>query len=134
MRVVTGTAGSGGSNNFTTALGTPSVSGSVSISGAPSAGNLATSISGNISSTTLSINQIPSHGHSYQRPANGSRGTNNGGQGQYVPGNSGSHNHGHNLSGTTTGSPGVGNLAGSLSSSTATINVQYVDLIIAAKD
>ena len=142
LRVVTGTAGSGGSSAFTTAFGTPSVSGSVSLSGSPSSGNLAVSISGSISDTTLSINQIPSHGHGYARPFNGNRGTNSSGFGQVNignsttsnSGNSGSHNHGHNLSGTMTGSPAIGNLAGSLSSSTASINVQYVDLIIASKD
>ena len=147
LRVVTGTAGSGGTTNFTSALGTPSVSGSVSLSGAPSSGNLAVSISGNISNTTLTINQIPSHSHSSNDhvgsvPVEGSA---NGNQNRVVAvnkvnrttnnaGNGGAHNHGHNLSGNMTGDPGVGNLAGSLSSSTAAINVQYVDLIIAAKD
>ena len=53
-------------------------------------------------------------------------------------GNGGSHNHGHNISGSMSGTPGenlavaAGNLA--VGSSTATINVQYVDFIIANKD
>jgi hypothetical protein len=147
LRVVTGSASSGGSSAFTTAFGTPSVSGTVGLSGAPDAGNLAVSISGSISNTTLSTSQMPSHSHStnlrrYVNEAGGgtqdsfnyfndtvaiNKGTNS-------TGSSGSHNHGHNLSGTQTGAPGVGNLAGSLSSATASINVQYVDLIIAAKD
>lgn len=118
LRVVSGTAGSGGSVAFTTALGTPSVSGSVSVSG-------------NISSTTLSTSQIPSHAHGY-RSAGANNNTNaaygNATQANKVvnantnnAGGGGSHNHGHNL-------------AGSLSSASTTINVQYVDLIIAAKD
>lgn len=121
LRVVTGTAGSGGSSAFTTAFGTPSVTGSVSVSG-------------NINSTTLSTSQIPSHyhfnriagnpavadyGHNYNYPARDGTDTTNHRTGN--TGGGGSHNHGHNFS-------------GSLSSSTASINVQYVDLIIASKD
>jgi hypothetical protein len=119
LRVVSGTAGSGGSTAFTTALGTPAVSGSVSLSG-------------NISNTTLSTAQIPSHNHGFREGNSGNNVadamrrqntaalqtdngiiTNTGG--------GGAHNHGHNFS-------------GSLSSATTAINVQYVDLIIASKD
>lgn len=119
LRVVSGSAGSGGSVAFTTALGTPAVSGSVSVSG-------------NISSTTLSTSQIPSHSHGYRAAGgtnNGNAAYGNAAQANRVinsgvtnnAGGGGSHNHGHNL-------------AGSLSSASTTINVQYVDLIIAAKD
>ena len=116
LRVVSGTAGSGGSSAFSTALGTPTVSGSVSISG-------------NIGNTTLSTSQIPSHSHGYQRNTDNSSGAQQGGTPQRAyttantnnTGGGGAHNHGHNMS-------------GSLSSATAGINVQYVDLIIASKD
>lgn len=161
LRVVSGTASSGGSTAFTTALGTPTVTGTVGINGAPAVGNLAVSVSGNIavSNTTLSINQIPSHGHVFNyrnRDAdgslfNGARLANQIGDlvssnvnvnirtansSVAAAGGSGAHNHGanHNLSGTLNGAPGVGNLAGSLSSATTAINVQYVDVIIATKD
>jgi hypothetical protein len=162
LRVVSGTASSGGSTAFSTALGEPSVTGTVGISGDPAVGNLAVSVSGNISvsNTTLSVNQIPSHSHGtralsafnpnldgYNSGANYSAYNSNTTFGNINRfrmtannsgnrGNSGSHNHGanHNLSGTLTGAPGVGNLAGSLSSATAAINVQYVDVIIATKD
>lgn len=148
LRVVSGTASSGGTTAFTTALGTPSVSGSVGISGAPAVGNLAVSMSGNISSTTLSINTIPSHSHSSTIVTGAStndtsatrisRANNselkNINVGTNSSGGNGSHNHGHNLSGVLNGAPSVGNLAGSLSSATAAINVQYVDIIIATKD
>lgn len=119
LRVVSGSAGSGGSVAFTTALATPAVSGSVSVSG-------------NISDTTLSTAQIPSHKHGFRegnsgnnvngamrRQQTGPLVTNNGKIEN--AGGGGSHNHGHNL-------------AGSLSSATTAINVQYVDLIIASKD
>jgi hypothetical protein len=50
LRVVTGTAGTGGTVDFTTAFASKAVTGTVSVSG--SAGN-----------TTLSTPQIPSHSH-----------------------------------------------------------------------
>ena len=154
LRLTSGTVGTGGSVAFTTAMATPAVS-LGSVTGNPgtnqtvSAGNLAVSMSGNISNTTLSTNQIPSHEHT---TALGAGGTNHlaiinasvntqaatfynlGGN----TGGGGSHNHGHNLSGSMTGAPTLsgnvtaGNLA--VAASTATINVQYVDFIIANKD
>jgi len=119
LRVVSGTAGSGGSTAFTTALGTPAVSGSVSLSG-------------NISNTTLSTAQIPSHNHGFTEGVSGNNvaaamrkqntaGDQTNNQKILSAGGGGSHNHGHNFS-------------GSLSSATTAINVQYVDLIIASKD
>lgn len=122
LRLVSGTAGSGGSAAFTTAFGTPSVSGSVSLSG--SVGN-----------TTLSTAQLSSHNHnvSYSTASQGGSGS------FYISGferntfvatknqstaNTGSNSsHNHSFSGS-----------GSLSSATASINVQYVDVIIATKD
>lgn len=148
LRVTTGTVGTGGSAGFATAMATPAVSGSVGLTGDLAAGNLAVSVSGNISDTTLSTTQMPSHSHSWgwysgssynpggstpyglnnrNAPANQNVGTNSAGSG-------GAHNHAHTLSGTMTGTPGVGNLAGSLSSATASINVKYVDVIVATKD
>jgi microcystin-dependent protein len=145
LRVVSGTASSGGTTAFSTAMGTPSVSGSVGINGAPAVGNLAVSMSGNISNTTLSVNTIPSHSHTFSATNNLNYGTSNRAQGSTWngnlrtfstsnTGNNGAHGHSHNLSGTLNGAPSAGNLAGSLSSATAAINVQYVDLIIATKD
>lgn len=147
LRVVSGTASSGGSSVFSTAMATPSVNGS--ISGSADLSAVSVSMSGNISGTTLTNNQIPSHSHGYFRP---SRTNANPGSGANIPlnasqfstscgaigantssaGGSGSHNHGHNLSGSLSGSANAGNLA--ISSATAAINVSYVDLIIASKD
>ena len=152
LRVVSGTVGTGGTTAFSTAMGTPSVSGTVGISGAPAVGNLAVSMSGNVAvgNTTLSTSTMPAHTHSVNRPYSAALNnlTSNFGwarlensQGNYSAGSSsaggsGAHGHSasHNLSGTVSGAPSVGNLAGSLSSATAAINVQYVDIIIATKD
>jgi hypothetical protein len=102
LRVVSGTASSGGSVGFTTAFGTPSVSGSVS-------------------ATTLSTAQIPSHSHSAATTGQNSNGGGDFGDYNSNPGSTGS-----------TG--GGGSHTHSLSSATTTINVSYVDLIIASKN
>lgn len=117
LRVVSGTASSGGSAAFTTAFGTPSVSGSVSLSGT-------------VGATTLTTTQMPSHNHGVF-PIN-NKGTNNRattyfsnptGTAGYTQSTGGGGSHDHSFSGS-----------GSLSSATATINVAYVDVIIATKD
>ena len=118
LRVVTGTVGSGGSTGFTSALGTPAVSGSVSLSGT-------------VGNHTLTTAQIPSHSHSITiiRPNSTDLGSVRGGSvaadtsstSTETTGSGNSHNH--SFSGS-----------GSLSSATATINVQYVDVIIATKN
>jgi len=131
LRLVTGSVGTGGSVAFSTAMATPTSNLAVA------AGNLAVSMSGNISDTTLSVNQIPSHSHSIDLRAAQTTGSNVGGKvnvGDPNPANTntgntgggGSHNHGHNLSGSMSGAPA---LSGSVA-----INVQYVDFIIANKD
>jgi hypothetical protein len=117
LRVVSGTAGSGGSAAFTTAFGAPSVTGSVG---------------GTVGDTTLTISQIPSHSHaagstltsvSNQNPCANAFGNfridNAAGNATSVTGGGGSHSH---------------SFSGSLSSATAAINVQYVDVIMATKD
>jgi len=156
LRLTSGTVGTGGSVAFTTAMATPAVS-LGSITGTPgenlavAAGNLAVSMSGNISATTLSVNQIPSHTHPTKAAATGGNTTTNynlmtqgaANNTNALPptgatGGGQSHNHGHNLSGSMSGDPAIsgnitaGNLA--VAASTATINVQYVDFIIANKD
>jgi len=110
LRVVSGTASSGGSVNFTTAFASQGVSGTVG-------------------STTLSISQIPSHNHSASRFVCGDGGdagdtagygygtfSGNVGTRTVAPqGGGGSHNH-------------------SFSGSAINLAVQYVDLIIASKN
>jgi len=116
LRLINGTVGTGGSSAFTTAFGTPSVSGS---------------ISGTVGATTLTTTQMPSHTHSVLKytPYGGTFASYfsqidgyNGGTGSRqtnATGGGGSHDH---------------SFSGSLSSATASINVQYVDVIIATKD
>lgn len=120
LRVVTGSVGTGGSVGFTSALGTPSVTGTTSVS-----------ISGTTGATTLSTAQISSHSHvmsnvgtcggssTYGGIFNGDMGTFNTGS----TGGGGSHTHSFSGSGS-----------GSLASGVATINVAYVDVIIAQKN
>ena len=150
LRVTTGTVGAGGSAGFATAMATPSVSGTVGLTGDLAAGNLAVSVSGNISDTTITTSTMPAHSHNLDmytsNPYNPGNNTLflNGAYKKNSPvnlsyansstGGGGAHNHAHTLSGTMTGTPGVGNLAGSLSSATAAINVKYVDVIVATKD
>lgn len=148
LRVVTGTVGTGGSVNFSTAMATPAVSGSVSVSidDATATGNLSsTSAGGTVGNHTLATNRIPAHSHSFACHG-ASNGTNNPGaagvnfranKSTRNTGGNASHNHGftgssHNH--TFTGSAHNHTSSGSLSSSTATINVKYVDVISAAKD
>jgi len=105
LRIVSGSVSTGGSVGFTTAFGTPNVSGSVS-------------------ATTLSTSQMPSHSHTvpvatageYNEGRAAAQYTNGGGSfGSGGAGGDGSHTH-------------------SLSGATTTINVAYVDVIIATKD
>lgn len=119
LRVVSGTASSGGSAAFTTAFGTPSVSGSVSLSGT-------------VGSTTLTTAQLASHNHTVTLrryfsncDPSGPALSNSGSQSTtYTSSSVGSNSsHTHSFSGS-----------GSLSSATAAINVQYVDVIIATKN
>lgn len=116
-------ADTGGSASVTPTVN-KSGSASGALNGAPDAGNLAVSVSGNIAvaNTTLSINQIPSHGHGINKGAStspdnahgasGSNNTRHTTRNTNNSGNSGAHAHGanHNLSGSMTGLPGLGTL------------------------
>lgn len=110
LRIVSGTAGSGGSAAFTTAFGSPTVSGS---------------LSGTVGATTLSTAQIPSHTHTIPTGTSGCAGAYG-------------ITYSVNASGSTNATGGGGShthsFSGSLSSATAAINVQYVDAIIATKN
>lgn len=159
IRLTTGTVGTGGSAAFSTAFATPSVAGG-SVSGNPgsnlavNAGNLAVSVSGNIANHTLSNSQIPAHSHNFSFfKYNNTQGLSSGNPTGSVQmpsygananattansGGNGAHSHNHNLSGNMSGNPTLsgnvtaGNLA--VGASTASINVNYVDFIIANKD
>jgi hypothetical protein len=122
LRLVTGTASTGGSVAFTTAFASQTPSGSVSVSG--SAGN-----------TTLSTPQIPSHSHATRVPDNnyGVPNQPRGVQTLYAPnakpsmttystGGGGSHNHPLTISSAT------------FSGSAINLAVSYVDVIRATKN
>jgi len=149
LRLQSGTVGTGGSVAFSTAMATPagSVSGNPGSNLAVGAGNLAVSMSGNISNTTLSIAQMPTHTHNAHTKTTGEintsgyNGGNNGNRGSNINGASlnegggGAHNHAHNLSGSMSGDPALtGNVTAGNLAVASTINVQYVDFIIANKD
>jgi hypothetical protein len=117
LRVVTGTASSGGSVDFTTAFASQTPSGTVSVSG--SAGN-----------TTLSTPQIPSHSHTvsagYSSAGNitASSGSNTGNRifNTGATGGGGSHNHPLTISSST------------FSGNAINLAVKYVDVIRATKN
>lgn len=115
LRVVSGTASSGGSAAFTTAFASQTPSGSINTSGL-SAG-----------ATTLSTAQMPAHTHTVTIPvppgcATGANAT--GGQGTATTSSTGGGgSHSHAMSGSATFTGNAINLA-----------VQYVDVIIATKD
>jgi len=105
LRVVSGTAGTGGSVPFTTAF-------------------TSQSISGTVGETTLTIDQIPSHSHSYT--AAGSVTLVNGGTAFQALINS---------SALTSGAAGNGQPhTHSLTAANINLAVQYVDVIIAVKN
>jgi hypothetical protein len=117
LRLVTGTASTGGSVAFTTAFASQTPSGTVSVSG--SAGN-----------TTLTTPQIPSHSHSmpnhaYSYGVNGVS-FNNANRGAAIntgnTGGGGSHSHPLSISSAT------------FSGSAINLAVSYVDVIRATKD
>ena len=181
LRVVSGTAGSGGSNAFSNTLADRSITanaanttqgGNISVANTTAGGNVnisSVSTSGTVNSHTLTINQIPSHNHNtglQQRRGNNTNYRNNaagltdtgyinsgtrnythsgnasfnysGGGGGHSHGFTGSsHNHNGSLSGTAhnynasfTGSAHNH----SISVSNLDLAVQYLDVIIAAKD
>lgn len=118
LRVVTGTAGSGGTTAFTSVFTdqTPTIT----LSGLSAA------------ATTLAVSQMPSHNHSVS-----GFGYTNSRRTLYELAEETYSNTA--LVTTTTGAQGGGgshshSVSGSASSSTVTLNVQYVDLIIASKN
>jgi hypothetical protein len=133
LRVVSGTASSGGTVAFTTAFDSQSVSGSIS-----------NTVSGSTAGHTLSVSEMPSHNHSITSTARRDGGSPPGGSFPHGSsfgtdttlatvgltlsidntGGGGSHSH------------GAGTLAVSSAFTGTSINmdVQYVDVIIAEKD
>jgi len=134
LRVVSGTASTGGTNSFTNAFNS-----SKTVSG--TTGTSSVTISGTTASHTLTVDQIPSHTHTHPgwqmtegiRHQDGTdyipqRGDQGGASGTYTfSSTGGSSGHTHNISVTS------GSHSHSFSDS-FNLDVQYVDLIIAQKD
>ena len=133
LRVVTGSASSGGSNTFAAAFNNnQTVSGTTS--------STSVTITGSTASHTLTVDQIPSHDH--REGSNSEFGTTSS---TYTGAtrNTGNANDGRNFQTETTGggqghSHNVGSLAGGAHthtfSDTFNLDVQYVDVIICSKD
>jgi hypothetical protein len=142
LRIVTGTASTGGSVDFTTAFASQSVSGTVTVTA--STGQTAAPVS--VGATTLTTPQIPSHSHATstytnflgEQPYNAAptrfaRGANSPVQGTANVGNAGggaSHTH-----------PGSGgqhahpvSAPASFSGNAINLAVKYVDVIRATKN
>jgi hypothetical protein len=152
LRVVSGTASTGGSVAFTTAFASQTPAGSVSVS--VSAGTLAVSVGTlAVGATTLTTAQIPSHTHdpavtninyptAGQYLGNGSGAFSGGGGASFgtggtsfataAAGGGGSHTHSISGSPSLSGAPSV--TSASFSGSAINLAVQYVDVIIATKD
>jgi len=128
LRVVSGTASSGGSVAFTTAFASQTPTGSVTI----------TSVSGSAGNTTLSTPQIPSHTHSITGPwytiSNSKQTPKYGPSGASASttptintnaaGGGAAHSHPFSFSSG----------AGTFSGNAINLAVQYVDIIIATKN
>lgn len=127
IRVVTGTASSGGSNSFSSAFSNITPSGSVT-----------TSVTGSVQNHTLTEAQIPAHSHSMGSNSRVQLGYDNGtaysgkwtsnshGNITYSTQNTGggqAHNHGWN-----------GTATSSFTGNTINLDVQYVDVIICTKN
>lgn len=147
LRIVSGTASTGGSVDFTTAFASQTPSGSVSVT--VSAGTLAVNAGTfAVGATTLSTAQIPSHNHG---PGSLWKGQQSGYSGVFASygsssyggtfaitgstdstGGGGSHTHG------LTGAPGISGAptvtASSFTGNAIDLAVAYVDAIIATKD
>ena len=109
LRVTNGTVGSGGSAAFSTALGTPSVSGNISVSG-----------------HTMSVSEMAIHNHSHGFTPYGG-----GGQPNAVTSN-GANETRRNAINNEGG--GAAHSHGANHNFTTNISVSYVDIIIASKD
>jgi hypothetical protein len=131
LRVVSGTAGAGGSVAFTTAFASQAVSGSIAN----------TTAGGTVGGTVLSEAQMPSHTHNPQSGINGDRiGQDGGGQGGWGLAN-GPNNNIYRMTSSFTGGNASHDhsFSGSAHNHTFTgtainLAVQYVDVIIATKD
>ena len=152
LRVVSGTASSGGSVAFTTAFASQAVAGSVGTSGSTTATNQATTAGGSVGgsftvgATTLSTAQMPSHTHSAAGASGNAATTAESSLNACSPastdatGGGGSHTHSISGSPSFTGTShnhtqdAHTHTGGAFTGTAINLAVQYVDTIIAVKD
>jgi hypothetical protein len=147
LRIVSGSASTGGSVNFTTAFASQAVAGTVGTSGSTTATNNSYTPAGSVGTsgaTTLSTSQMPSHGHEYrtQTPVGASGGGAVGEVGVTISttgatGGDGSHTHsGGSFSGTpaTITQNSHTHTSGAFTGTAINLAVKYVDVIMATKN
>lgn len=148
LRVVSGTASSGGSVAFTTAFASKSVSGSIANTTATGSISTSTSVSlssgGSVNSYTLSTSEIPSHTHTFNYASGGGSGLPNANFGGFsgtvtTNGTGGGGGHSHGFTNPSYSASSSSTFTGTAHNHTFTgtaidLSVQYVDVIIATKD
>lgn len=151
LRVVSGTASSGGSTAFTSVFASRTPAGT--ISNTTAAGTISnTTAGGTVGSTTLTVSQIPAHAHkiveagansnavynTYSLTAANTIATSpatNNSRNDGTSNTGGGTSHNHSFTGTSHGHTFTGTSHGHTFTGTAMdFAVQYVDLIIASKD
>jgi hypothetical protein len=132
LRVVSGTVGTGGSVNFTSAFASQAVAGSVSTSISAISGTVGTS-----GATTLSTAQMPTHNHGTNAVGTTGGvgiwfGSDNGGFVAASINNTGSSNSHTHTGGAFTFSSGTA--SSSFTGTAINLAVKYVDVIVATKN
>lgn len=147
LRVVSGSAGSGGSSGFTSVFTSRTPTGWVGVTGtvgSTTAGG-SVSVSGSVGATTLSLTQIPSHTHNSLYPffvsgaQNGSGSSSaQGTTAQTTSAAGGSDSHTHSWSGSASFSGSLHNHSfsgsGTFTGTAMDFSVAYVDVIFASKN
>lgn len=138
LRVVTGTASSGGSIDFSTIFSSIVPSGSI-VSSFSSGTTDSVSASGTVGATTLATNQIPGHSHTVAGATNagsslGSNGALNLSSSMNTGNTGGGLSHDHSFTGSSHSHTVTGSVSSSFTGDSIGFNIKYVDLIIATKD
>lgn len=137
LRVVNGTASSGGTTAFSSVFTSRTPAGTVSSSSGPV--TISGPISGTVGSTTLTASQIPAHTHSYNVVGAGSGLASGANFTGASPTNTGNNSpaggsHSHPFSGTFTDTAHNHTVSSSFTGTALDFAVSYVDVIFATKD
>jgi hypothetical protein len=153
LRIVSGTAGSGGTVDFTTAFASRTPTGTVSTTGSTTAAGTvsttgSTTAAGTVGSTTLTIAQLPPHDHTITTATGADGGSRVGrdvaaGVATATSSTGGGQGHDHGFTGSSASISATSTFSGSSTSisATSTFNgtamdfaVKYTDVIIASRD